>query len=336
MRLKGLDALRCVAALSVALFHFTNGNQALLPDGHWLKYLGSVGYLGVPMFFAISGFIIPYSMALRGYEVRTGWTGFLVRRILRIEPAYLASVLVAIAAVSLSSAIPGSNARPPNVPFWMVAAHVGYLVPWTGGEWFLPVYWSLAIEFQYYLAMLVFAPLLLSKRAALVRMFLTGTALLSLTGADGRLLMAYLPLFGLGFVAFTVATQRLSTWEALAWGTCFLALGLHMSSDPAVPMVAAASSLVILATRFSGEIPFLNWIGTISYSLYLTHVPIGSKVVNLAVRSDIEIVRVLAVPAALLVSILFAWAFWRIFEVAVPAWIDGRRTSARDTRQHIA
>ena len=58
---------------------------------------------------------------------------------------------------------------------------------------------SSAIEFQYYVAMLFFAPLLLSRRRASVYVFLLVTLVLALTIKDERLLFRYLPRFGLGF-----------------------------------------------------------------------------------------------------------------------------------------
>ena len=64
--IKGLDFLRAVAALSVCLYHFSG---AALPKvtNVYMKPLFANGWLGVDIFFVISGFIIPYSPA--GQEV---------------------------------------------------------------------------------------------------------------------------------------------------------------------------------------------------------------------------------------------------------------------------
>ncbi|WP_081599255.1 acyltransferase family protein [Prochlorothrix hollandica] len=60
-QLEVINFLRGIAALSVAWFHFTNGNVDFLDPG-LLKFSGKYGYLGVEIFFVISGFIIPYSL----------------------------------------------------------------------------------------------------------------------------------------------------------------------------------------------------------------------------------------------------------------------------------
>jgi hypothetical protein len=53
-RIETVDALRGVAALSVAWYHFTHGNLTFLRDGR-LKSSGAYGWLGLEMFFVLSG-----------------------------------------------------------------------------------------------------------------------------------------------------------------------------------------------------------------------------------------------------------------------------------------
>jgi peptidoglycan/LPS O-acetylase OafA/YrhL len=59
-RIVTVDALRGVASLSVAWFHLTQPNPALAPG--IIKSSGAYGWLGVHIFFVISGFVIPYSL----------------------------------------------------------------------------------------------------------------------------------------------------------------------------------------------------------------------------------------------------------------------------------
>ena len=79
----------------------------------------------------------------------------------------------------------------------------------------------------------------------------------------------------------------------------------------------AASAIMGLATTmailFLPKIDWkpLVWVGTVSYSLYLLHVPIGGRVLNVLERfSHFELVKILAVPAALATSLLAAWLFF--------------------------
>src|SRR3954470_23823868 len=68
MRIPVLDPLRGIAALAVTWFHFTNGRPGYLPSG-LLKSSGSFGWLGVEVFFVISGFVIPYALWGAGYRI---------------------------------------------------------------------------------------------------------------------------------------------------------------------------------------------------------------------------------------------------------------------------
>ena len=104
-RLQAVEYTRGVAAFMVMWFHFTY----LLPDGV-LRASGLYGYLGVEAFFVISGFIIPYSMDLRHYRLgRDSWT-FIGRRIIRLEPPYVMSVLLILCVPYLAGLTPWSTA----------------------------------------------------------------------------------------------------------------------------------------------------------------------------------------------------------------------------------
>ena len=61
-RLQELDALRGIAAFSVLLFHYFNIYPKLFPQGHRLPPLFEHGGYGVMLFFAISGFVIDFSL----------------------------------------------------------------------------------------------------------------------------------------------------------------------------------------------------------------------------------------------------------------------------------
>jgi peptidoglycan/LPS O-acetylase OafA/YrhL len=67
-RLPVLDMLRGIASFAVCWFHLTNGNVAFLPAGI-LKSSGAYGWLGVEVFFVISGFVIPYALERSRYGI---------------------------------------------------------------------------------------------------------------------------------------------------------------------------------------------------------------------------------------------------------------------------
>ena len=155
-RLTGLDGLRALAVLAVLVFH---ADPVLLPGG----------FLGVDLFFVISGYLI--TRLLLGELGRTGGldlTRFYLRRAVRLLPP----VLVLLAAVTTTSTLVwrdetatlrGSVLSTLGYVgnWWLIGAHQSYFVA-SGRPPMLQHLWSLAIEEQFYL----FWPLALTLLAA--------------------------------------------------------------------------------------------------------------------------------------------------------------------------
>jgi peptidoglycan/LPS O-acetylase OafA/YrhL len=312
-RQESVEVLRGIAAFAVMWFHLVIDPSLALGDG-WLKASGAYGYLGVHLFFVISGFVIPYSLSVRGYRITTDGLGFLGRRVVRIEPAYLVSVLVMVALQVASALTPGSGAAMPEAGLAAsVALHVAYLAPWFDAPWLSPVYWTLAIEFQYYIVMLFLAPLLLSKRRAAVSVVLLATAVLPLLIGDQHLLFRYLPLFGLGFVRFLAFRHVLTRIELASWAV--LLFGLYWFDFSREQAIAAAVAFGFLFLPLRRPLPVLSFLGSISYSLYLIHFPVGSRVIHLVMRlPPSTAVQLAAVALAGIASVAAAYAYWRLIE----------------------
>lgn len=86
-----IQGLRGLASLAVAWYHLTEGL------GSALKQWGSIGAHGVEVFFVISGFVIPFSIwKLKRSNSLTGFPKFMARRLLRIEPPYLVSLIMVV------------------------------------------------------------------------------------------------------------------------------------------------------------------------------------------------------------------------------------------------
>ena len=144
-RLQSVQYLRGLAALAVVWFHFSLGSA----DG-LIKSSGTFGYLGVIVFFVISGFIVPYSLAGRDYRLVRDGPGFFVRRMLRLEPPYLVAVALPVVLLFAAAATPWFKGTVVPPLWFSVAVHPLYLVPWfEGADWVNIVFWTLAIEFQW-------------------------------------------------------------------------------------------------------------------------------------------------------------------------------------------
>jgi peptidoglycan/LPS O-acetylase OafA/YrhL len=108
--------------------------------------------------------VIPISMILAQYQYRHFLT-FLWKRSLRIEPPYLVSMLIGMVYLYVRNFIPSST--PVDLfPTWNeILLHVGYLIPFfEDARWINAGYWTLAIEFQYYISLAIIFPLALSTQ----------------------------------------------------------------------------------------------------------------------------------------------------------------------------
>lgn len=155
-KLQSLDGLRAVAILLVFFHHMQDHILVLnLPTFLLRMYVGQ-GWMGVDLFFVLSGFLIT-GILLDTREASNYFTGFYARRILRIFPLYyLVLTVVIIAGVRINS--PALTATLPlPEDRWL---YYCYLTNWLGlwkAHWgpdyanYLAHFWSLAVEEQFYL-----------------------------------------------------------------------------------------------------------------------------------------------------------------------------------------
>jgi peptidoglycan/LPS O-acetylase OafA/YrhL len=308
-RIEILDGLRGFAALWVAWFHFTHGS-GLFHAGPVLAS-GNYGWLGVEIFFVISGFVIPYSMLNGGYRGLEDAGAFMLKRIVRLDPPYITAVLLCLALLYLSAAAPGFKGPSPHVTVGQILLHLGYLNAFAGRPWLNPVFWTLAIEFQFYLAMVVLFPLL-AGRAIHRGLGLCLMAALALALPQSNLLFHFLGLFAVGAAAFHYRMRLTpAAWTIVAMSALSIVNGVALGLPAALAGLVAG---MLAAFANPPRLRVLSWLGAISYSLYLLHVPIGGRVMNLAGRLP-EAWHAPALAVALGVSLVSAYAFYRLIEL---------------------
>jgi peptidoglycan/LPS O-acetylase OafA/YrhL len=270
-----LDALRGIAALSVCWFHFTNAQFAEQFGAY--RASGKYGWLGVQIFFVISGFIIPLAMFRAGYRIKMLWR-FMLKRVARLDPPFLVSIVIVVSGYWLSSLQPGHVVY--RIPWTQLLAHLGYVNAFLGMPWLQMSYWSLAIEFQYYIFVgLCFPILALRMRLAPALILALFAALSMVAHGNQALLPHYLPLFVVGILAFRHKCLGVRTLDTLS--SLLIALALVAWVDGWLQaVVALGTSLAILYVHV--DTPVLKFLGSISYSLYLIHVFVGDIVFGLA------------------------------------------------------
>jgi len=305
-RLEILDSLRGLAALAVCFGHLSRA----LPDG-FLKSAFFHGNKGVDVFFVISGFVIPLSLNRSGGKWRE-IPLFLWKRFIRLYPAYFMAILIFVLLWFLSGLFPGFRGQSVQVGVKSIFANLLFLCDIVGVPWLILVSWSLAIEWQYYLAVAFCFPFL-SNRIHWIRL-LTVCIWISLVSLPlGKpWLPAYGGIFALGFLSYLRWRNEIPTWIFLIL-SC-LAASCHGAGFGVAHGAAALFSALAVLLPWNGY-QWTRFLGKISYSLYLTHILVGARIINLSLRfHEGWIVRGAFFIAALAVSTLFAWCFYKMIE----------------------
>ena len=329
-RVSTVDALRGIASISVAWFHFTQANPAL--GQGLLKSSGKYGWLGVDMFFVISGFVIPYSLQKIRFGHEQFWR-FLAKRIVRLDPPYFADICFVVLLAYLAPFVPGFRGGRPHFTATQLLCHVAYLNSVVGKPWINPVFWSLGIEFQYYLLMGLIFPLLAAP-SRLIRALTIGALLVpGFFVVRPSLLFAHLPAFVAGILTFERKIGYMSNRSFLG-GLALTCMVAGFGGGPSIAAIGAGTALVIAFVELRGKI--LIWLGLISYSLYLVHVPVGGKIIDLGARyTHGAIGQIIVLIAAVACSILAAWVLYRAVELPSQRFssrISYGRPSVRDAR----
>lgn len=333
-----LDALRGFAALSVVLFHF---GVAIIPSitPNPLTEFLRPGRLGLHIFFVISGFVIPYAMYRSGYRWSTFGT-FMARRWVRLgPPAYAAACLMILYhfAAIWSNGSPVKSTEFPGFGADAILSNLTFTVGLTeqpgeepGGYWYNFVYWSLAIEFQFYILLGLLFPWLMDARHKWLSPLIM-IALLVISAFPSVMFFHYTVYFLLGILAFQRHTQLIGNHQLVLSAVVCCAVGIADGHSPET-LVSVATAAVILAAPTTIPRVFIH-LGTISYSLYILHPPvgyfldsIGKRVTNIHSYPAGKVTLVLLYTT---ITIVLATIFHRLIEAPFMEW---SRTIGREKR----
>jgi peptidoglycan/LPS O-acetylase OafA/YrhL len=145
-----VDVLRGIAALAVAFYHVDIVSLGT-SDGVVSSALHGIfhyGYLGVSIFFVISGFVIAASTA--NGPITFGYFGkFILKRSIRLDPTYWSSIALDIALTVIAIKYFAATKPLPDVE--TVLLHLFYLQDLTGVGNIAAIYWTLCLEVQFYI-----------------------------------------------------------------------------------------------------------------------------------------------------------------------------------------
>lgn len=306
-RLGVLDGLRGIAVLLVLWYHIWEISFLSAP-APWLEFVPETGFIGVHLFFFLSGFVIsyPFIRAAAAEAPQPGWRTFAWRRFIKIVPSYVLSI-AAVYAIGYAQRQPGASTAPD------LATHLLFVHTWFPDRYgtINGVLWTLAVEVEFYCVF----PLIwwCFKR----RPWITALGMILIAGAwrSGLAiccystffpyyeenLPGYLDIFACGMISAHLFTFYGDRWRSSRWrwsapivaaaGTAWLVALLVSLYDYRLadqwsgvwqidrrPLLGAAFAIVALGFLASPrwwqillDNPPLRFLAAISYNLYLYH-----------------------------------------------------------------
>ena len=309
-----VDGLRGLAVMLVVLRHIP---RADVFGVQWFHAL-NLGSMGVQLFFVISGFVIGALLTDRESDLRT-LPRFMARRMVRLTPPYLAAIALVLVLIEISKRLNPAGTYLELRPDLLLCS-LAYLCYPLGLPLYLNVGWSLEIEVQFYLIACLIVPLALARGARTA--WPTAVCLLALAPlAPEMTAFHYAPPFVLGMAI--VAYQR-GVLGRLAFAGVSVGLSAYWGAVLREPETGTILALGALAIALKVRMPaVLVWLGGISYSLYLVHVPLGSPFVSAVKRWGLPIDGLwpwLWCGLAIAGSIVAAWLMHRFVEVPATRW----------------
>lgn len=293
-QLHALTSLRFFAAAFVVLFH--HGQAQFAGGPSWLQHVISGGYVGVPFFFILSGFILAYNYVPRMRAGQFNARGFWVARFARIYPVYVFSLLVSAplfagALVHSEKSAAGSFALHAGANFGLLQAWIpGWAFSWNGPAW------SLSVEASFY----ILFPLLITQFDSRRRW-----QMLAALASVGTLLLVtgkFVPSANLiGFLQQQVGWANPLLWLPLfIFGMC---LGERYLSQPCQPTAAGPRIVLTVAVALLIVALMAANLQRLSQLLYCyTLTPLCAALIYLLADKENYVTRLLSMRPLVLVG----------------------------------
>lgn len=299
----------------VLLFHFTVRYPQKYPSFSYASpslVSLSFGWIGVHLFFMISGFIIYMTI-----QKKQGPIHFLTARLARLVPPYWAAIALILGLSSLYRSAMQVELAATAPAILANLAMVPDVLHYSALD---GAFWSLYVELKFYI---LFAVLWNFVNLRSQRVFLCSYAVIVLLtvmhnhvrhlpyGQD----LSYFPIFWTGIAAYKVLHEGLNVWvyAGIAAITTASTYGYHrhgLELLVGIPVFALMFAVVekIFATNKRLESLFapLSRLGRVSYSYYLVHQPVGYLVLGLlsVLAINVHLALLAAIAACLMVAVL--------------------------------
>ena len=346
--LQALTGVRFLAAFLVVALHFAEPKNPSVKDfvGH--------GFIGVTLFFVLSGFILSYTYSLAPGKMKgTAWS-FLAARFSRIFPMYLISLVLATPVVLYWSTLPN-----PYLPALASLSLTQAWLPFAMREW-NPPGWSLSAEAFFYI-LFPFAITRISRLSCTQLLNFSAICwVASLTAplvylVNGSINLDFwmfnplvrLPEFLLGVAVGVIWLKNRSqlrlpkyladiSFVILIAVLCLPVHNAYLINGVCSPLIVAiiiglAENRGIMARILSTR--FFVILGSASYSLYILHWPLWYEASFITRHLNLNIApNHLFWLISITVLIPASYIFWRFIEEPMSKYLRGRLTSTMPSK----
>ncbi len=306
-----LDFLRGLASVSVFLFHISINSKLKFSTG--FKELFSLGHLGVQIFFVISGFIIPFSMKKGNYSLKKILI-FFKKRVTRLHPPYLISIILILCINGIFHLSPYFHEEWIKIHPIQLLAHFLYLNDILNQKWLNEVYWTLAIEFQYYIFISVIFVFLNTNK--IVWFCLLGVLLTSsIVFPYHNLITGHLPFFLIGMCFYRLFIKIDSFITFILYFTLIACTILYVYNFK-IEYIIAGIIPILFFLLINKNLKIYVFFGNISYSLYLLHAPVSQALIKVGSYFSTNIVTdYLLIIMTFITTITISYFFYRFIEL---------------------
>lgn len=300
-RLSFADGLRGLAALWVVLFHLAEGHHIetlknTLPNFAYNIFFGW-GHFGVAIFFVLSGFV----MALTAHKVKFNIINafkFIARRLTRLAPPYYFAIVVALLFLFIKAKALHLSYIAPT--FINLLQHTFFVQDFFNTPQINVVFWTLCIEVQFYIAFALIVWLadffdykFKTSNARNIAIIATCTfallwplKIVSTVFWQGGFIGFWYSFLAGVIICWGWLNKGFLLKAAIAYCVTVLLIGLFYLDN--FMLVAAITASLLLYAGLNEKMhtwlnwTFLQWLGLVSYSLYLLHNPITGASVRIA------------------------------------------------------
>lgn len=272
--------LRGVAALSVCLYHYVCTVTGFVSNST-IYNIFFYGQKGVQLFFTISSVVISIMLLKTNYSFSfENYWNYIKKRILRIYIPYAVACFLLFFYWKLRSMIfMDDNHYVPTLKTLM--SNLLYIVPFVKERWLNNIFWTLSVEIQYYLFIGLVFPFSMKKLFYRILFYLSFYLFFYLRYfyLSTHMFTYWSIYFLMGILYVLWKYKKIDKYEFLLVYVITFILSLFVYGW--VDTILSLITLVLIEFFSNYSFFILNYLGKISYSLYLTHVFTGMLLLNL-------------------------------------------------------